>query len=412
MTCDLLIDRLSTLATVTADGSFAVIEDAAIAITGGSIVACGARDDVRRACPTARDEVDARGLSAIPGLVDAHTHAVHAGSRIDEFDRRAQGQGYEEIAAAGGGIRASIAGVRAADDRALEAVTERRLQRMLELGTTTAEVKSGYGLDAASEARMLRAARTAAGTTGMRVTTTLLALHATPPEFDGDPDGYERAATNEILPACARLADAVDCFLERGAFDVAQCRRHLEAARAVGLARTIHGDQFSECGAVGLAVEIGARSVDHLEETGPEGVAALARAGIAGVCLPLCALTLDLPMPPARALLDAGAVVAFATDFNPGSAPSESMLAVLNLACTQLRMSCAEALRGATQAPADLLGFGGVAGRIAPGYAADIVLLDDPDWRVACYHLGERPARVLRGGGDLAPLASDHPGGS
>jgi imidazolonepropionase len=397
---DLLVDRIASLATVDADGAFRVVHDAALAAAAGRIVAVGPREDVLRDVQVAdgAETVDARGLSAIPGLVDSHTHAVFAASRIDEFDRRAQGQGYEEIAAAGGGIRSSVRAVREASLAELAETTARRLRRMRALGTTTAEVKSGYGLDAASEAAMLTAAREAGLRAGVRVTGTCLALHATPPEAASD-DAFVETAIREILPACAPLATAADCFLERGAFSAEQCRPYLQAARDLGLAMRMHGDQFSECGAIPLAVELGATSVDHLEATGPEGVALLARSGVAGVCLPLCALYLDLVMPPARALLDAGGRLVLATDFNPGSAPSESMLAVLNLACTQLALSCAEALTAATAAAADVLGLGADVGRLAPGYAADLVLLDDPDWRVCAYHLGEVPARVLATGG-------------
>ena len=207
-------------------------------------------------------------MSAIPGLVDCHTHTVWAGSRVDEFDRRAQGQPYEQIAAAGGGIKSTVAAVRAASEAELVAAATRRLQRMRALGTTTAEVKSGYGLDPVSEAAMLRAAHAAGAAAGVRVTGTCLALHALPPEA-ASAEEFVRVAIDEILPACAGLATAADCFLERGAFSADECRPYLVAARDRGLALRIHGDQFSECGAIPLAVELGAASVDHLEQTGP-----------------------------------------------------------------------------------------------------------------------------------------------
>ena len=388
---DLVLDRLATVATPDV-----LHRDAAIAARGGRIVAVGPREEVLRVVEPVEDAtvVDASGMSAIPGLVDCHTHAVWAGSRVDEFDRRAQGQSYEQIAAAGGGIKATVAGVRGSSDEELTVLATTRLARMRTLGTTTAEVKSGYGLDAAHEAAMLRAAHAAGRAAGVRVTGTCLALHALPPEA-ASADAFVRTAIDEILPACAPLATAADCFLERGAFSADECRPYLVAASERGLALRIHGDQFSECGAIPLAAELGAASVDHLEQTGPEGVQLLASSGVAAVCLPLCALYLDLPMPPARALADAGARVVLATDFNPGSAPSESLLAAMNLACTQLRLSCAEALAAATTAPAAVLGLEQEVGRLAPGYAADIVLIDDPDWRMACYHLGEVPARVF-----------------
>ncbi len=388
---DLVIDNLASIATPTV-----VHRDAAIVVRDGRILAAGPRDEVLRTTEPAAGTtvIDGRGMSAIPGLVDCHTHAVWAGSRVDEFDRRAQGQPYEQIAAAGGGIKATVAAVRAASEADLIAAATRRLVRMRALGTTTAEVKSGYGLDPASEAAMLRAAHAAGAAAGVRVTGTCLALHALPPEATSA-EAFVRLAIEEILPASEGLATAADCFLERGAFSADECRPFLQAARERGLALRIHGDQFSECGAIPLAVELGAASVDHLEQTGSEGVRLLAESGVAAVCLPLCALYLDLPMPPARALADAGARVVLATDFNPGSAPSESMLAAMNLACTQLRLSCAEALHAATIAPAAVLGLADEVGQLAPGFAADIVLIDDPDWRMACYHLGEVPARVV-----------------
>ena len=396
---DLLVDDLASLATVDAAGRFVVVERAALAARDGRIVAVGPREEVLRAVEPSDDAraVDGRGRSAIPGLVDCHTHAVHAGSRVDEFDRRAQGATYEQIAAAGGGIKSTVRAVRDASEEELATGAARRLRRMRALGTTTAEVKSGYGLDAASEERMLRAARHAGAAADVRVVTTLLALHATPPEA-ASPDAYVETAIDEILPRCAPLAAAADCFLERGAFDVEQCRRYLHAARRHGLTLRLHADQFSEGGAVPLAVELGAASVDHLEATGSDGVRAIAASEVVAVCLPVAALTLSRPMPPTRALLDAGARVALATDFNPGSAPCESLLTTMHLACTQLHLSCAEALAAATAVPAAVLGLDGVVGRLAPGHAADVVLLDDPDWRVSCAHLGHVPSTVLRGG--------------
>ncbi len=392
---DLIVDNLASIATVAADGAFSVMRGAAIAAGGGRILAVGPREDVRAAYPQAATEIDGTGMSAIPGLVDCHTHAVWAGSRVDEFDRRAQGQSYEQIGAAGGGIRATVGAVRAASDDDLTALATRRLARMRALGTTTAEVKSGYGLDARSEAAMLRAALAAGAATGVRVTGTCLALHAVPPGHTAD--AYVTEAIEEILPACAGLATAADCFLERGAFSAEECRPYLAAAKRLGLALRIHGDQFSECGAIPLAAELGAASVDHLEQTGPDGVRTLAASGVAAVCLPLCALYLDLPMPPARALLEAGARVVVATDFNPGSAPCDAMLAALTLAVTRMRLSCAEALAAGTSAAAAVLGLGAEIGRLAPGFAADLVLIDDPDWRAALYQLGATPARVIAG---------------
>ncbi len=243
-----------------------------------------------------------------------------------------------------------------------------------------------------TELASLRAVRDAGGSP------TWLGAHAVPPEFD-DADAYLDFALAEVLPVAAEVADAADVFLERGAFNAAQARRYLTACRDAGLALRLHGDQFTESGAVPLAIELGARSVDHLEATGPEGIAALAASDVTAVLLPASALFLDRPMPPARALADAGAAVALATDFNPGSAFCESLPVVCSLAATQLHLSPAEALTACTLNAAHVLGQSGRAGRIAPGYGADLVLLDAPDWRHLAYHLaGPVVAAVIQAG--------------
>jgi imidazolonepropionase len=252
---------------------------------------------------------------------------------------------------------------------------------MLRAGTTTFEAKSGYGLDRDTELASLAAIRDAGGIP------TWLGAHAVPPEF-ADADAYLDFALQEVLPLAAKVAEAADVFLERGAFDAAQARRYLEACAGAGLALRLHGDQFTEQGAVGLAIELAARSVDHLEATGGDGVAALAKSDVAAVLLPVSALFLGRPMPPGRALADAGAIVALATDFNPGSAFCESLPLACSLAATQLKLSPAEALTACTVNAAHVVGRADRLGRLAPGYAADVVLLDAPDWRYLAYHLG------------------------
>ena len=361
-------------------GELNVVEDGYVLCDDGRIAAVGPMRDLR---PLAGDavEVDGRGRCAIPGLVDCHTHACFAGDRVAEFDLRSLGASYEDVHASGGGILSTVRATRAAGEDALVAAVRRHRATMLAHGTTTFEAKSGYGLDRETELAMLRAVAAAGGIP------TWLGAHAVPPEFD-DADAYLDFALAEVLPEAARLAEAADVFLERGAFDRAQARRYLEACRAHGLALRLHGDQFTEAGAIPLALELGARSVDHLEATGPDGVRALAGSDVVGVLLPVAALFLGRPMPPARALIDAGAAVALATDFNPGSAFCESLPVVCNLACTQLRMSPADALAACTVNAAHVLGRGDHLGRIAPGFAADLVLLDAPDWRYLAYHLG------------------------
>ena len=372
-------------------GDVEVLEDAYVLCSDSKVEAVGR---MRELPPLDGDveEVDGRGLCAVPGLVDCHTHACFAGDRVEEFALRAGGATYEELHAAGGGIMATVNATRAAGAAALAEVVRTHRAWMLRAGTTTFESKSGYGLDRETEVASLQAIADAGGVP------TWLGAHAVPPEFV-DADAYLDFALTEVLPAAAPLAEAADVFLERGAFDATQARRYLEACAAAGLQLRLHGDQFTEQGAVGLAVELGARSIDHLEATGDDGVAALGQSDVAAVLLPASALFLGRPMPPARALVDAGAVVALATDFNPGSAFCESLPLVCSLAATQLKLSPAEALSACTVNAAHVLGRSDRIGRLAPGYAADLVLLDAPDWRYLAYHLGGRVVeRVVVGG--------------
>ncbi len=372
-------------------GAVDVIDDAYVLCSGGTIEAVGRMRDL---APLDGDvqEIDGRGLSAVPGLVDCHTHPAFGSDRVDEFSLRAGGATYEELHAAGGGILSTVAATRRLDESQLAAQVDRHTGWMLRHGTTVWEGKSGYGLDRDTELASLRAVRDAGGSP------TWLGAHAVPPE-QPSPDDYVDWAIADVLPAAATIADAADVFLERGAFDAAQARRYLEACRAAGLALRLHGDQFTECGAVPLAVELGARSVDHLEATGTQGISELARSGVVGVLLPASALFLDRPQARARDLVTAGAAVALATDFNPGSAFTTSIPLVCSLACTQLHLTPAEALTAVTVNAAHVLGLSDLAGRIAPGLRGDLVLLDAPDWRYLAYHLGgDVVACVVRAG--------------
>jgi len=339
-------------------GRVDVVEDAYVLCEDGRIADVGRMPDLG---PLAGDveELDGRGLCALPGLVDCHTHACFAGDRAGEFELRARGASYEELHAAGGGILSTV---------------------------------EGYGLDRETELASLRAIEAGGGIP------TWLGAHAVPPEFD-DADAYLDFALAEVLPEAARIAEAADVFLERGAFDREQARRYLEACGDAGLALRLHGDQFSKQGAITLAVELGARSVDHLEATGDEGVRTLADSDVVGVMLPVAALVLGRPMPPGRALINAGAAVALATDFNPGSAFCESLPLVTSLACTQIGLSPAEALGAVTVNAAHVLGRSDRKGRVAPGYDADLTLLEAPDWRHLAYHVGgEVVSAVVRSG--------------
>ncbi len=369
-----------------------MLEDAYVLCQGQRIVEVGEMRRLRASGEV--EELDGRGLSAIPGLVDCHTHACFAGDRVEEFSLRSGGATYEELHAAGGGILSTVRATRDAGEAGLARALERHVRWMLRAGTTTFEAKSGYGLDRDTELAQLRAIRAAGGIA------TWLGAHAVPPEHAyGGADAYLDFLLGEVLADAAALADAADVFLERGAFDAGQARRYLEACRGAGLALRVHGDQFTEMGAIPLAIELGARSVDHLEATGPEGVSALGGSAVTGVLLPASALFLGRPMPPGRELVDAGASIALATDFNPGSAFCESLPLVCSLACTQLRLAPEEALTACTVNAAHVLGVADRKGRLAVGFDADLVLVAADDWRHLAYHLGGPVVHtVVRGG--------------
>jgi imidazolonepropionase len=372
-------------------GDAEVIEDAFVLCEDGRIASVGRMRDLG-ALDGDLEELDGRGRCALPGLVDCHTHACFAGDRVDEFELRAKGAGYEELHAAGGGILSTVEATRAADEEGLRAAVRRHREWMLHGGTTTFEAKSGYGLDRETELASLHAIAAEGGIP------TWLGAHAVPPEFD-DADAYLDFALAEVLPEAAHIAQAADVFVEQGAFSAEQARRYLSACWEAGLALRLHGDQFTEQGAIEVAVELGARSVDHLEATGEQGVRTLAKSDVVGVLLPVSALFLGRPMPAGRSLVEAGAAIALATDFNPGSAFCESLPLVCSLASTQLKLSPAEALAACTVNAAHVLGRADGIGRLAPGYQADIVLLGAPDWRYLAYHLdGEVVSGVVTAG--------------
>jgi imidazolonepropionase len=373
-----------------------VLDDGYVLCESGRIAAVGRMRDLG---PLDGDveELDGRGLSAIPGLVDCHTHACFAGDRVQEFSLRAGGASYEELHARGGGILSTVRATRAAGPDGLASALAEHVRWMLQAGTTTFEAKSGYGLDRETELAQLRAIVDAGGVA------TWLGAHTVPPEFaDEGADAYIDFLLVNVLPEAARLAGAADVFLERGAFDAEQARRYLVACREAGVALRLHGDQFTEAGAIPLAIELGARSVDHLEATGSEGIAALASSDVTGVLLPASALFLGRSMPPARALIDAGAAVALATDFNPGSAFCESLPLVCSLAATQLGMSPEEALSACTVNAAHVLARADRKGRLESGFDADVVLLAADDWRHLAYHLAGPVVHAVVAGGQIA----------
>jgi imidazolonepropionase len=339
----------------------------------------------------------AGGRLVTPGLVDCHTHLLFGGDRADEWEQRLAGAGYEAIAAAGGGIGATVRATRAASDDELLDGAAARAAALAARGVTTVEVKSGYGLDLDTELRMLRLARRLPERVPVDVLTTFLGAHAVPPEFAGDTDGYIVFVCDEVLPAVAAagLADAVDAFCERVAFTAAQLDRVLTAASQLGLPVKLHADQLTDGGGAALAARHHALSADHLEHTSHAGVAALAAAGTVAVLLPGAAYVLrDDALPPVAELRRAGVPMAVATDCNPGTSPLVSLPLAMHLACTRFGLTVAEALAGATDHAARALGLAGEVGVIAPGAQADLVVWD-----------AERPAQLVYWVG-LDPVAA------
>jgi imidazolonepropionase len=344
-----------------------------------------------KALPTefARWETTAAGGAlVVPGLIDCHTHLAFGGWRAEEFEQRILGRTYLEIAAAGGGIVSTVAKTRAATTGELRRRAESHLTGMAELGVTTIEAKSGYGLSTEHELRLLEVYRDlAAGP--QRVVPTLLAAHTVPPDYRNHREMYLRLVTDEIIPqVVARgLARFCDVFVEETAFSVEEARRVFKTAAGVGLKAKLHADQLSNMGGAELAAEVGAVSADHLERISPAGIRRLREAGVVAVSLPFASLYLNAPPMPARALIEAGVAVAVATDFNPGSAPSYHLPIALTLACTLQRMTPAEALKGATLYAARAIGLEGEIGSLEPGKSADFALIDAPSVEHWLYHL-------------------------
>ena len=361
-------------------GDIHAVPRAALAWEDGRILWAGPEADLP-ARLRGGEQVDAGGRLVIPGLVDCHTHLAFAGWRADEFERRLRGESYLEIAAAGGGIAATVQATRAASGAELAARAAGFLEGMLSLGVTTVECKSGYGLDEQSELGLLRVYARLAELGPQRLVPTLLAGHVVPPEYRDRRAAYVALVTHRIIPATAaeRLARCCDVFVEASAFTVDEARRILLAGRAAGLAPRLHADQLTAGGGAELAAEVGALSADHLECVSPRGIAALRDAGVVAVSLPLATLYLGQRPMPARALIEAGVPVAVATDFNPGSAPSWDLPLALMLACTLQRMTPAEALKGATIHAARAAGVAAEAGSLEPGKAADFAVIDAPD---------------------------------
>ncbi len=368
-----------------------IIENGGMLVRDEVIVATGTSDDIARAVPADAELIDAAGRVVLPGFVDAHAHPVFAGNRVDEFEMRVLGASYEEIAAAGGGIRSTVRKTRAATEAELEQQALRHLQRFVACGTTTVEAKSGYGLSVEDELKILRVIRRISARSPLEIVPTFLGAHAVPEEFEGDLQRYAALVINEMLPLVAAegLAEYCDIFCERGYFDVATARRILEAAKSRGLALRMHVDQLTNSGGAALASELGAATADHLEQTEAEGIAALKRANVQPVLLPGSVYALGKTRyPRARDMIDAGLAVVLATDFNPGSSPTPSIPMVLSLAATQMKMSPAEAVTSATLNAACSLHRGDKIGSLEPGKLANFSIFDCEDYRELAYYFG------------------------
>jgi imidazolonepropionase len=392
------------LATAVAGGEgFGLVADAALGVAGDRIAWLGPAAALPAAPrELAREIIPGDGRLVTPGLVDCHTHLLFGGDRALDFDLRAKGASYAAIAAAGGGIRSTVAHTRGLSAAELAATALPRARALLADGVTTLEVKSGYGLDVASELRMLEAARLLGQELDVEIVPTLLALHALPEAFAADRAGYVELVSRELIPAAAGagLARAVDVFCETIAFTRAECARVLRAAREHGLAVKVHADQLSDSGGAALAAEFGALSADHVEYTSAAGVAALAASGTVAVLLPGAFLMLgETQRPPLAALRAHGVPLAVATDLNPGTSPCTSLSLALALARAQFGLSAAEGFAAVTREAARALGLADSRGTLEPGKRADFCLWDLAHPRELGYWLGPGPRpKVVRGG--------------
>ena len=365
-----------------------IIRDGGLLIRDGRIELVGSSSEIEKKTGDA-EVIDARGKVVLPGFVDAHTHLVFAGNRLDDFERRARGDTYEQIAKAGGGIWSTVEKTRAASEADLFAQAQRHADWFLRCGTTTVESKSGYGLTLKDELKILRVMRRLNQETPLEIVPTFLGAHAVPRKMDADE--YVDLVVNEMLPRVTSdsLAEFCDVFCERGYFDFEPSRRILNSAKDLGLRLRIHADQLSNSGAAKLAAELKAATADHLEKTDEQGIAALRSGGVQPVLLPGSVYALGSTCyPRAREMIEAGLAVVIATDFNPGSSPTASMPMILSLACTQMKMSPAEAISASTINPAYSLGRGDRIGSLESGKVANCSIFDCGDYRELAYWFG------------------------
>jgi len=385
-----------------------VLQDVAVLIEGERITAVGPYKDVQRATGDVQRDVAVVEVAGVlfPGFVDCHTHAVFGAPRLDDHERRALGEDYKTVAARGGGILQSVRDVRALGQSELVALLRARVRALLAHGSTTIEVKSGYGLDPANELKQLRAIRETATLERAALVPTFLGAHDVPPEFRDRRADYVRLVCEEMIPAVARerLAAAVDVFCEPGVFDLAETRTILTAARQHGLEVKLHADELEGSGGAELAAALGARSADHLAAISDAGIRALATSDTVAVLLPATMMFLGKrTQAPARRLVEAGAAIALATDFNPGSSPTVGLPLVMALGVSQLGLRYAEVVSAVTVNAAAALGLATDRGQIAPGFRADLVSWGVSDWREVAYWMGEQLVTAVWTGGSACP---------
>jgi len=404
-----VLRSIGTLATCRNEGAQSdihPIQNAALVWEGGTLLWVGPE----KALPAeyaAWESWDAEGALVVPGLIDCHTHLAFGGWRAEEFAQRIQGSSYLDIARKGGGIMSTVAQTRTMSEDALLDRARSFLQRMMALGVTTVECKSGYGLDVETELRLLRVYHRLGQEGAARIIPTFLGAHVVPPEFRDRREEYIKLLIGELIPLIAArgLARFCDAFVEETAFTVPEARRILSAGKAVGLGAKLHADQLSSCGGAELAAELGAVSADHLECVSQAGIAAMTKSGSVAVSLPLASLYLNHAPLPARRLIEAGVPVAVATDFNPGSAPSYHLPLALSLACTMQRMTPAEALKGATIIAARALAIDGITGSLEAGKSADFAVIDSDSVNEWCYHFTPNACwRVVVRGREVEPF--------
>jgi imidazolonepropionase len=407
----LILKNIKQLVTVAAGGKrvkagvsmrdIGVIENAAVIIENNLITWCGQSGEIPVNIPADAHIIDCTDLVGLPGFVDSHTHTVFAGTREDEFAMRSEGMTYQQIAERGGGILNSVRATRQATKKELKKFAGKRLDAMLRQGTTTIEIKSGYCLDPEGEVKMLEVIRELSDEHLLDVVGTFLGAHAFPPEFKDNHDGYIELLCSNMIPYISKkkLATFCDVFCEKSYFSIEQSRKILTTAREHGLQLKIHADQLIASGGAALAVELGTVSADHLECIPDKDIPMLANSNVVGVVLPGASFFLNHTYPPARKLIDSGAAIAIATDFNPGSSMSYSMPLMMTIACTHMKMTPEETITAATFNGAAALGMEKKIGSIEPGKQADIILYDIPNYRYLPYHYGENHvAKVIKAG--------------